>query len=62
MPDAIFLYLLNAAIQSETPHFQVSCPECGKELPPNTLKRHIAKHKKTKEQTKAPGTPSDQVV
>ena len=40
--------------------FQVACPECGKQLPPNTLKRHIAKHKKTKEQPKAPGTP-DQV-
>jgi len=36
---------------------KVPCPECGKQLPPNTLKRHIAKHKKTKEQPKAPGTP-----
>merc|ERR1712012_1503058 len=36
---------------------KVPCPECGKQLPPNTLKRHIAKHKKTKEQPKVPGTP-----
>merc|ERR1719458_1576198 len=43
-----------------SPKKKVTCPECGKELPPNTLKRHIAKHKKTKEQTKALGTPNDQ--
>ena len=54
--------LASIRFPNEYSHFQVTCPECGKELPPNTLKRHIAKHKKTKEQTKAPGTPNDQVV
>jgi hypothetical protein len=32
---------------------QVECTECGKALPPNPLKRLVAKHKKVREQAKA---------
>ena len=41
---------------------KVPCPECGAQLPPNTLKRHVAKHKKGKEQAKATGAPVEQVT
>ena len=40
---------------------KVPCPECGAQLPPNTLKRHVAKHKKVKE-AKATGGPEEQVM
>jgi len=41
---------------------KVPCPECGAQLPPNTLKRHVAKHKKGKEQAKATGAPVEQAL